>query len=74
MKVEVSVWLTSLHLLVRNQLHRCMNFFFSFITTLSKPVSKNKEVRRTDTSTFRLPWINTSVTKTLTLAVVISTV
>ena len=33
LKVEVSVWLTSLYLLVRNQLHQ---FFFNFKTTKSK--------------------------------------
>ena len=61
LKGEVPVQLTSLSLLVKNQLHLCMKHFFRF---QNNPVliSKDKEVSRTNTSPFRikvsLPWLN----------------
>ena len=49
-----SVRLTSLSLVVRNQLHRCMNFFFNFQNNLIL-TSKDKEVSGTDIFPCRLP-------------------
>ena len=57
---DVSVWLTSLYLLVRNQLFQeKLGFFFHFQNNLIL-AGKNEEVNRTDTSPFRIkvsvPW------------------
>ena len=59
MKGEVSVRLTSLYLLVWNQLRGCI-IFFQFQNNLIV-TSKYKEVRRTDTNPFRLPWLNSLI-------------